>query len=88
MRLVVKELQRKYEDKTWSVFFGIWDDREGRIFSDDIPEMLNLSDLENVMKILMLQWKANFGGKISLTLNIFKKESLSLLLSNLRLLIY
>lgn len=55
-------------------FFGLWDDREGRIFSDDIPEMLNLSDLENVIKILMLQWKASFGGKISLTLNRFESR--------------
>lgn len=55
-------------------FFGLWDDREGRIFNDDIPEMLNLSDLENVIKILMLQWKANFGGKISLTLNRFESR--------------
>ena len=55
-------------------FFGIWDDREGRIFNDDIPEMLNLSDLVNAIKILMLQWKANFGGKISLTLNIFERR--------------
>ena len=44
-------------------FFGIWDDREGRIFSDDIPEMLNLSALENVIKILMLSGKPILEGR-------------------------
>ena len=55
-------------------FFKIWDDRGGRIFSDNIPKILNLSDLENVIKILMLEWKADFGGKISLTLNTFERR--------------
>lgn len=72
MRLVVIELQRKYKSKAWEVFFKIWDDRGGRIFSDDIPKILNLSDLENVIKILMLEWKADFGGKISL--NMFERR--------------
>lgn len=38
----------------------------GRIVNDDISKILNLSDLEDVIKILKLEWKANFGGKISL----------------------
>lgn len=41
---------------------------------DDTSKIINLSDLENVIKILKLEWKANFRRKISLNLNIFEKR--------------
>lgn len=56
------------------VFFGMWNVRGGRIFNDDICKILNNGDLENVIKILKLEWKANFGRKISLILNIFERK--------------
>lgn len=44
------------------------------MFNDDISKILNFSDLGNVIKILMLEWKANFGRKISLILKVFERR--------------
>lgn len=32
-------------------FLGMWNNRGGRIFNDDISKITNLSDLENMFKI-------------------------------------
>lgn len=55
-------------------FLGMWNNRGGRIFNDDISKITNLSDLENMFKILKLGWKANFRGKICLVLRMFERR--------------
>lgn len=64
----------------------MWNNRGGRIFNDDISKITNLSDLENMFKILKLGagregkkilklgWKANFRGKICLVLRMFERR--------------